>query len=248
MLQVSSSKFPESPSKSGFQEGSVRTRRARRIALADVLALLSLLGLISISIAVIVIVFMGYAQRWSKIPPAITVLQTGIATLMIPVLTAVLRLLGQRFVYARLSDKGLRSRQVANFSNWSISSVLGQIVAFRLEPLGILFLLIWLLGLATGFTVRESVKLGDLYIKDFPLAVPVGPLDSDSSLSLHDSLVSVTAGTINSLVSTIATQTEGSLGYINVTSAYNSSVYYPPLLFYPGSFSSYAELNGFDVE
>ncbi|KAG8818823.1 hypothetical protein FRC19_010295 [Serendipita sp. 401] len=233
--------------KSGSHELNLANSRTRWIALGDLLAVLSLVGLLIVSVVVITLVFVGSTRYWEEIPLALTIMQTGIATLMLPVFSAVLRLLGQRYIYAQLSNKGLRSRSVANYNDWSVGSALNQAVAARLEPLGILLLLVWLLGLATGFTVRESAKLSPYLAYDMPVALPFGSLDHETFIPSTDSVVPLAAGTISSLASVIETRSEGSFGYINVTNAYAGSVYYPPLSLSLGSFEAPARLNGLQV-
>ncbi|KAG8806772.1 hypothetical protein FRC17_004818 [Serendipita sp. 399] len=245
--QNSPSKEGENVAGSNSGDLSLEKTNHRRIAVGELLVILSLLGLVVASIVVIILIFAGASRRWEYIPSAVTILQTGIAALALPVMSAVLRLLAQRYVYARICDKGLRSRRIANFNNWSITEVLGQIMAARLEPLGALLLTIWLLSLATGFTVRESAKLAPLFSRGVSVPLPVGPLDRQWGDSFHDSLVPVTSGTISSLASAISTETEGFLGYINVTNAYAGSVYYPPVKVF-GSFAAPAYLNGLQVE
>ncbi|KAG8870344.1 hypothetical protein FRC20_011993 [Serendipita sp. 405] len=207
-------------------ESRVANTIHRWIALTDLLTIVSLTGIVAVSMIVLVLILIGYLDQWESIPSAVTYLQTGIAGLMLPVLSNALRLLGQRYVYAKLCGKGLPSRRIAIYSDCSVGNLASTLFTDRTEPLVTILLLVWLLGLATSFTVRDSAKMA-------PFLAPI------------------TSATISSLASAIANRIEGTLGYINVTNAYVGSVYYPPLL--PratsaiGSFDAPARLNGLRV-
>ncbi|KAG9051957.1 hypothetical protein FS842_010766 [Serendipita sp. 407] len=232
-------------------ESRVANTIHRWIALTDLLTIISLTGIVAVSMIVLVLILIGYLDQWESIPSAVTYLQTGIAGLMLPVLSNALRLLGQRYVYAKLCGKGLPSRRIAIYSDCSVGNLTSTLFTDRTEPLVTILLLVWLLGLATSFTVRDSAKMAPLFVRGVPVALPVGPLDSNTFFSIQGSLAPITSATISSLASAIANRIEGTLGYINVTNAYVGSVYYPPLL--PratssiGSFDAPARLNGLQV-
>ncbi|KAG8817618.1 hypothetical protein FRC17_011154 [Serendipita sp. 399] len=204
--------------------------RSRWIALADILTISGLTGLTSVSIITIVFTFIGYVDQWEGIPSAMTYLQTAIASLLLPIVSNALNLLGKRYVYAKIWDKGLRSRRIAIYSDCSVGNLSTQLTTARPEPLVVFILLVWSLGLATSLTVRESAKMVPLARKGVAVRLPVGSLDPEPLVPIHDTLVPITSATISSLASALANRVEGSFGYINVTNAYAGSVYYPPLL------------------
>ncbi|KAG8821818.1 hypothetical protein FRC17_009728 [Serendipita sp. 399] len=204
--------------------------RSRWIALADILTISGLIGLTLVSIITIVFTFIGYVDKWGSIPSAMTYLQTAIASLLLPIVSNALNLLGKRYVYAKIWDKGLRSRRIAIYSDCSVGNLSTQLTTARPEPLVVFILLVWSLGLATSLTVRESAKMVPLARKGVAVRLPVGSLDPEPLVPIYDTLVPITSATISSLASALASRVEGSLGYINVTNAYAGSVYYPPLL------------------
>ncbi|KAG8798692.1 hypothetical protein FRC17_007351, partial [Serendipita sp. 399] len=220
----------------------------RRIALGDLLVLLALLGLVGVSVATIALIFVYEKRQLQYFPTPLTNLQTVIGTATVPVATAVLRLLARRYVYVRLTTNGLRSRRVANLSNWSIAEFLGQIASLRFEPLGFLLFLAYLLATATGLvTVRFSAMMSPLISRDssFSLLMNSGSLDP-AGVIYPESLVLSTSATISSVASAISSSTDGLLSYINVTNAYAGSVYYPPIVF-TGTYVVDATLNGLKV-
>ncbi|KAG8816146.1 hypothetical protein FRC17_000415, partial [Serendipita sp. 399] len=230
-------------------EKDAGTKRRRRIATSDHFAVLSLLGLVIVSIITIGLTFT--AERGDSLYPFsdLSPLQIVIAAVTLPVTSTVLRIIGKRYVYARLCGNGLRSRQVANLNDWSVSQALDQMAALRFDLLGILLLVVWLLALATGLTVRHSEK-------PIPIVLPrqlvylntgTGSLDAPGTVRLS-SLALSTSDRIFSFVSAFEARSEGSFGYINMTNAYAGRVYYPPLPKLSGKFVAPASLNGLKVE
>ncbi|KAG8825312.1 hypothetical protein FRC17_008739 [Serendipita sp. 399] len=226
------------------EELGVERTKGRWMAIGDFLAILSLLAIVVVSIAVILTTFVAAKRKWEFFPSAIPIAKAGLASLTIPVLSTILRLLSQRYVYARLSNRGLRSQRVAHFNNWTVAEFLSQIFTLKFEPLGALLLVIWILGLVTGVTVRDSSVLDYIIIHDKPVALPSGPLDPGES-----SLVTNTSKSIKSLVSAFANGATYSLGYIDMQDAYNIRVFYPPLssVVNGGFFSEAAFLNAIQV-
>ncbi|KAG8805158.1 hypothetical protein FRC17_005699 [Serendipita sp. 399] len=224
-------------------EGSKPNPRARRMALGDFLAVLSLLAMVVASTVVIVAAFVGMKRNWTSTPEFVDLLKSGLASLTVPVLSTSLRLLSQRYIYARISNKGLRSRQVAHFSNWTVAEFISQIFGLRFEPLGVLLLAIWVLGVATGLTVGDTPGYDHPYQHDAPVHLPFGSLDPGQA-----SLVASTSNTINILASLLKNQTVTSRGYVSMTKTYAGPVYYPPLDAKGIFYNSPAFFNGFQVE
>ncbi|KAG8817756.1 hypothetical protein FRC17_011107 [Serendipita sp. 399] len=224
------------------EESGVERTKGRWMAIGDILAILSLLAIVTVSIAVILTTFVATKRKWDYLPYQIELAKAGLAPLTGLVLSTILRLLSQRYVYAKLSNRGLRSRRVAHFNNWTVPEFLNQIFTLKFEPLGALLLVIWLLAVATGLTVRDSLTVDHPTLHDYSVSLPSGPLDPGES-----SLVIKTFSSIDFLSSAIVTGGEGSLGYIDMADAYDGQVFYPPLDLNGSFYSDAAFLNGLQV-
>ncbi|KAG8817755.1 hypothetical protein FRC17_011106 [Serendipita sp. 399] len=232
MSRRTSLKDPEDFTEDTRDELVAEKPKLRRIALGDFLAVLSLLAIVVASIVVIVTTFVGINRKWDWFPSRVDIVRSGLASLTVPVLSTILRLLSQRYLYARLSHKGLRSRRVANFNNWTVAEFISQIFALRFEPLGALFLAIWLLAAATGFTVRDSSTVDHVVLHNFPVPLPYGSLDPGEMW-----LVRAASDEISELAELFSIDAMGTSGYIEMIGSYEGTVYYP-YQYLNGSFTS----------
>ncbi|KAL4064791.1 hypothetical protein V8B97DRAFT_1294656 [Scleroderma yunnanense] len=221
---------------------------------ADTFIVLSSLLLTVVSIALAVLVFVGQALKWDHIPGILQVLQRVISALALSVTSSVVVLVGKRYVFAQLSEKGIKSQRIAVYVNSSISNLLGHFMRGRLEGFSLALFAFWLLGLATGLTANNTARLAPLQtILD--IGLPVGSLDPKDISGQNTSLVAHASAELDFVVSSLTSGVDGIVGLINVTGAETQqgvragSIYYPPLpdntLF--SQFDTTAFLNGFQV-
>ena len=221
---------------------------------ADTFILLSSLVLTVVSIALVVLVFVGQALQWNHIPETLRILQRIISALTLSVTSSVVVLVGKRYVAAQLSTQGIKSQRIAVYANSSISNLLGHFVRGRFEGLSLALLAFWLLGLATGLTANNTARLQPLQTLQF-LGLPTGSLDPKDILGESASLVAQASAELGFVVSSLASGVDGIVGLVNVTGAKTlqgnraGSIYYPPLPDSPlfGEFDTPAFFNGLQV-
>jgi hypothetical protein len=91
--------------------------------------------------------------------------------------SAVMVLVGKRYVFSKLSGEGIHSQRIVSYSNPSIRSLLGGIIYFRFEVLLFGLLVFWGLGFATGVTANYVVKLVPIR-SEVTYMIPFGSLDA----------------------------------------------------------------------
>ncbi|KIJ60154.1 hypothetical protein HYDPIDRAFT_43552 [Hydnomerulius pinastri MD-312] len=221
---------------------------------ADTFILLSSLLLTLASIALVVLIFVGHALEWDYIPEGMQVLQRAISALSLSVTSALVVLFGKRYVFSKLSTDGIRSQRIALYSNATIGSLIGAFLRFRVELLSIALLAVWALGLATGITVNNSVRLAPLE-SDLYIGLPVGSLDPKDIIGDSTSLVGQASARLDYVVSSLVSGVDGVVGLVNVTGAKTTtgdpmgSIYYPPLPAFTifGEFVTPGILNSFQI-
>ncbi|KAF9218927.1 hypothetical protein BS17DRAFT_790370 [Gyrodon lividus] len=220
----------------------------------DALILLSSLLLILASIALLVLIFVFHALEFGHVPEGVQALQRAISALSLTITSAVVMLIGKRYMFSKLSSTGIRSHRIALYSNATIGNITGQFLRFRFESLSLGLLLAWIMALATGVTVNNAVRLapfeGGLY-----LGLPVGSLDPTNLFGDNTSLVGPASAMVDYVVSSLVSGVDGVVGLINITSAQTTggepmgSIYYPPLPDFAlyGTFQTPAVLNAFQI-
>ncbi|KAF8443068.1 hypothetical protein L210DRAFT_3643950 [Boletus edulis BED1] len=221
---------------------------------AELFVLLCSFLLATTSIVLVALVFYTQTVASSSYPiprKTLSNLQRVISALSVTITSAVIMVVGKRYVFFKLARGGLRSTRVAVYSNPSIGNLASYLISRGVEFPLVCLSAVWGLALATSLTVNDSWEEGPLTsLVDIP--IPFGPFDPATPGS---SWIIPAAEQLNFAMSSLCLGVPGTVGLINITStnvATDNSmgvVYYPPL---PSStpntgFSFSTTLNGFNI-
>ena len=208
------------------------------------------------SIALAILVFVGHARRRNYIPQVILELQRLISAGSLTISSAVMALVGKRYIYSKLSNgDGIHTKRIVLYSDTSITSILGGI--FQIEMLSFVLLASWGLGFATGLTVNYTAKL--VPVKTIgQIGLPVGTLDlTQPFTSLFDATSSFfnpmpTAYVFDTYFSSLGNYIEV-FGMLTTTGTPMGRIIYPSIATPPylahtkPSYTTAAVLNGFQI-
>ncbi|KAG6376961.1 hypothetical protein JVT61DRAFT_997 [Boletus reticuloceps] len=176
-------------------------------------------------------------------------LQRVISALSVTITSAVIMVVGKRYVFFKLARGGLRSRRVAVYSNPSIGNLASYLISHGVEFPLVCLSAFWGLALATSLTVNDSWQEGPLTVM-VHIPIPFGPFDPATPGS---SWIIPAAEQLNFAMSSLCLRIPGAVGLINITSTNVATdhsmgvVYYPPVLGLTVGFSFSTALNGFNI-
>jgi hypothetical protein len=209
------------------------------------------------SVALIILVFIGQGLGRSHVPQAILELQRVIGATSLTISSAVMVLVGKRYLFTKLSDgNGIHSQRIVLYNNASITSLLGGIVQFRFEVLSLALLVVWGLGFATGLSANYVVKFGP-GMSTTLYRIPAGSLDARFNTT---TLISQTSSFFDLILTAGQMDTPlgflGELGVIDVVGGVTTAgkpmgrIIYPtvdPFDDFKPDYTASAVLNGFQI-